>query len=79
MGGEAIVVCADGVAVFDARLLDLRLPLGERRAKARLLARATATAPYKSGPSRDWIKVKNPECPATVRRMSLSLQELSKI
>jgi bifunctional non-homologous end joining protein LigD len=25
------------------------------------------TAPYKSGPSRDWIKVKNPDCPAMIR------------
>jgi ATP-dependent DNA ligase len=25
------------------------------------------TAPYKSGPSRDWIKVKNPDSPAVVR------------
>jgi bifunctional non-homologous end joining protein LigD len=25
------------------------------------------TAPYRSGPSRDWIKVKNPESPAMVR------------
>jgi bifunctional non-homologous end joining protein LigD len=24
------------------------------------------SAPYRSGPSRDWIKVKNPECPAMV-------------
>jgi hypothetical protein len=25
------------------------------------------TAPYRSGPSRDWIKVKNPDSPATER------------
>jgi bifunctional non-homologous end joining protein LigD len=25
------------------------------------------SAPYRSGPSRDWIKVKNPESPAMVR------------
>jgi bifunctional non-homologous end joining protein LigD len=25
------------------------------------------TAPYRSGPSRDWIKVKNPNSPAMVR------------
>ena len=25
------------------------------------------TAPYKSGPSRDWLKVKNPDSPAMVR------------
>jgi ATP-dependent DNA ligase len=25
------------------------------------------SAPYKSGPSRDWIKVKNPDSPAMVR------------
>jgi bifunctional non-homologous end joining protein LigD len=25
------------------------------------------TAPYRSGPSRDWIKVKNPDSPAMVR------------
>jgi bifunctional non-homologous end joining protein LigD len=121
MDGEAVVVGADGVAVFDAlhrrhrasdALLyafdlpeldgeDLRpLPLAERKAKlARLLARVAAgiafnehtdedgatvfrhackmglegivskrlTAPYKSGPSRDWIKVKNPDCPAMIR------------
>jgi bifunctional non-homologous end joining protein LigD len=24
-------------------------------------------APYRSGPSRDWIKVKNPESPAMIR------------
>jgi MmgE/PrpD N-terminal domain len=26
-----------------------------------------ASAPYRSGPSRDWLKVKNPDSPATVR------------
>jgi hypothetical protein len=25
------------------------------------------TAPYRSGPSRDWLKVKNPNCPAMIR------------
>jgi hypothetical protein len=25
------------------------------------------TSPYRSGPSRDWIKVKNPDSPAMVR------------
>ena len=25
------------------------------------------TAPYRSGPSRDWTKVKNPDSPAMVR------------
>jgi ATP-dependent DNA ligase len=25
------------------------------------------TAPYRSGPSRDWIKVKNPDSPAMMR------------
>jgi bifunctional non-homologous end joining protein LigD len=25
------------------------------------------TAPYRSGPSRDWIKVKNPDSPAMIR------------
>jgi bifunctional non-homologous end joining protein LigD len=25
------------------------------------------SAPYRSGPSRDWIKVKNPDSPATQR------------
>jgi bifunctional non-homologous end joining protein LigD len=25
------------------------------------------TAPYRSGPSRDWIKVKNPDSPAMLR------------
>jgi ATP-dependent DNA ligase len=25
------------------------------------------TAPYRSGPCRDWIKVKNPDSPAMVR------------
>jgi bifunctional non-homologous end joining protein LigD len=25
------------------------------------------TAPYRSGPSRDWIKVKNPDSPAVLR------------
>jgi bifunctional non-homologous end joining protein LigD len=24
-------------------------------------------APYRSGPSRDWIKVKNPDSPAMIR------------
>jgi ATP-dependent DNA ligase len=121
MDGEAVVVGADGVAVFEALhrrhkasdailyafdLLeldgeDLRpLPLGARKAKlARLLARkpvgivfnehtdedgATVfrhacklgfegivskrlTAPYRSGPSRHWLKVKNPDSPAMAR------------
>jgi bifunctional non-homologous end joining protein LigD len=119
--GEAAVVSADGVAIFDAlhrrhkpatpsctRSIswnstgeDLRpLPLSARKAKlARLLARKPAeivfnehtdedgatvfrhacatglegivskrlTAPYRSGSSRDWIKVKNPDSPAMVR------------
>jgi ATP-dependent DNA ligase len=26
------------------------------------------TAPYRSGPSRDWLKVKNPDSPAVVSR-----------
>jgi bifunctional non-homologous end joining protein LigD len=119
--GEAVVVSADGVAIFDALhrrhkarnatlyafdLLeldgeDLRpLPLSARKAKlARLLARkptgivfnehtdedgatvfrhacATGlegivskrlTASYRSGSSRDWIKVKNPDSPAMRR------------
>jgi ATP-dependent DNA ligase len=25
------------------------------------------TAPYRSGPSRDWLKIKNPDSPAMVR------------
>jgi bifunctional non-homologous end joining protein LigD len=25
------------------------------------------TAPYKSGPSRDWLKVKNPDSPTMIR------------
>jgi bifunctional non-homologous end joining protein LigD len=25
------------------------------------------SAPYRSGPSRDWLKDKNPNCPATIR------------
>jgi bifunctional non-homologous end joining protein LigD len=121
MDGEAVVVGADGVAVFEALhrrhkasdailyafdLLeldgeDLRpLPLSARKAKlAKLLARKPAgivfnehtdedgatvfrhacklglegivskrlAAPYRSGPSRDWIKVKNPDSPAMRR------------
>jgi bifunctional non-homologous end joining protein LigD len=119
--GEAVVVGADGVAVFDALhrrqrasdailyafdLLEFNakdqrpLPLVERKAKqAKLLARtppgivynehtdddgATVfrhacklgleglvskrlSAPYRSGSSRDWIKVKNPDSPAMRR------------
>jgi ATP-dependent DNA ligase len=30
------------------------------------------TAPYKSGPSRDWIKVKNPDSPAMIRARDTS-------
>jgi bifunctional non-homologous end joining protein LigD len=121
LDSEAVVVGADGVAVFEALhrrhkasdailyafdLLeldgeDLRpLPLSSRKAKlARLLARKPAgilfnehtdeegvtvfrhacklglegivskrlAAPYRSGPSRDWIKVKNPDSPAMRR------------
>ncbi len=29
------------------------------------------TAPYRSGPSRDWIKVKNPESPAMIRHREI--------
>jgi hypothetical protein len=119
--GEAAVVGADGIAMFEAPhrrhkatdamlyafgLLalngeDLRpLPLSERKAKLeKLLARSPVgivfnehigedgatvfrhacvrglegivskrlTAPYRSGPSRDWIKVKNPDSPAMRR------------
>jgi bifunctional non-homologous end joining protein LigD len=121
MDGEAVVVGADGVAVFEALhrrhkasdailyafdLLeldgeDLRpQPLSARKAKlARLLARKPAwivfnehtdengatvfqhacrfglegivskriSAPYRSGPSRDWLKIKNPDSPAMGR------------
>jgi bifunctional non-homologous end joining protein LigD len=121
MDREAVVVSADGVAIFDALhrrhkasnailyafdLLeldgeDLRpLPLSARTAKlARLLAHRPAgiifsehtdedgatvfrhacklglegivskrlSAPYRSGPSRNWIKVKNPDSPAMIR------------
>jgi hypothetical protein len=28
---------------------------------------ARMSAPYRSGPSRDWIKVKNPDSPAMIR------------
>jgi ATP-dependent DNA ligase len=28
------------------------------------------SAPYRSGPSRDWIKVKNPDSPAMIRARS---------
>jgi ATP-dependent DNA ligase len=28
---------------------------------------ARLTAPYRSGPSRDWIKIKNPDNPAMIR------------
>jgi hypothetical protein len=34
------------------------------------------TAPYRSGPSRDWIKVKNPDSPA-MRRARESCYRLS--
>jgi ATP-dependent DNA ligase len=27
------------------------------------------TAPYRSGPSRDWLKIKNPNSPAMARRL----------
>jgi bifunctional non-homologous end joining protein LigD len=27
------------------------------------------TAPYRSGPSRDWLKIKNPDGPAMVRQL----------
>jgi ATP-dependent DNA ligase len=27
------------------------------------------TAPYRSGPSRDWLKVKNPDSPAMIRAL----------
>jgi bifunctional non-homologous end joining protein LigD len=121
LDGEAVVVGADGVAVFDALhrqhkasnailyafdLLeldgeDLRpVPLSARKARlAKLLTRKPAgivynehteedgamvfrhacklgfegivskrlNAPYRSGPSRDWIKVKNPNSPAMIR------------
>jgi ATP-dependent DNA ligase len=30
------------------------------------------TAPYRSGPSRDWLKIKNPDSPATVRHREWS-------
>jgi bifunctional non-homologous end joining protein LigD len=126
LDGEAVVVGADGIAVFDSlhrrhKVMDARLyafdllelngkdqrplPLGERKAKlARLLARAPSGivfnehtdeegasvfrhacklgfegtvskrlgGPYRSGPSRDWIKVKNPDSPL-VRRARAGL------
>jgi hypothetical protein len=59
------------------------MPLGERKAKlARPSAGVVfnertdedaavvskrLSAPYRSGPSRDWIKVKNPDSPAMAR------------
>jgi hypothetical protein len=44
--------------------------LCKRKAGFRSLADAwadTTTPPYRSGPSRDWLKMKNPDSPAMVR------------
>jgi hypothetical protein len=41
-------------------------PSSTRRPKVSRIFEAI-TAPYKSGPSRDWIKVKNPDSPAMIR------------
>jgi bifunctional non-homologous end joining protein LigD len=48
---------AEGAAVFrHARAMGLEGIVSKR-----------LTAPYRSGPSRDWLKVKNPDSPAMIR------------
>ena len=37
------------------------------------------SAPYRSGPSRDWIKVKNPNSPAMVRAREAELAGFSSV
>ena len=45
--------------------------LSMRALASSLVSRTTIpkrlSAPYRSGPSRDWIKVKNPDSPAMIR------------
>jgi ATP-dependent DNA ligase len=82
MDGEAAVSRADGVAVFEALhppARDARRgPPCVRPAGATVFQHACRFglegivskrlgAPYRSGPSRDWLRVKNPDSPAMRR------------
>jgi ATP-dependent DNA ligase len=39
----------------------------QQACKMRAVSKRRLSAPYRSGPSRDWIKVKNPDSPAMIR------------
>jgi hypothetical protein len=51
------------------RDLDARQRISENATGTRGRLLMAAAAPYRSGPSRDWIKVKNPASPAMVRHL----------
>jgi ATP-dependent DNA ligase len=55
--GYRLIVRRDGESVF----------LHACRMGLEGIVSKRVTAPYQSGPSRDWIKVKNPDSPAMVR------------
>jgi hypothetical protein len=43
------------------------LHLAARAAAVAAMSRLASAQAYRPGPSRDWIKVKNPDCPAMIR------------
>jgi ATP-dependent DNA ligase len=65
LDGEAVVCGSDGVAIFDA--FHRRGTVSEAMLYAFDLLELDGDDPYRSGPSRDWIKVKNPNSPAMIR------------
>jgi bifunctional non-homologous end joining protein LigD len=75
LDGEAVVCGADRVAVFDAlhrhgkvrEAILQAFDLLELNGGLEGIVSKRLAAPYRSGPSGDWIKVKNPDSPAMVR------------
>jgi bifunctional non-homologous end joining protein LigD len=68
-GGRRLLASAQLGIEFNEHT-DARGELVLRQARVMGLAGIVSkrlTAPYRSGPSRDWIKVKNPDSPAMVR------------
>ena len=58
-------------ATLDAKMFEAVCKLGLEGIVSKRIA-----SPYRSGPSKTWIKVKNPKAPAAIRIMGTRLAEL---
>jgi bifunctional non-homologous end joining protein LigD len=75
--GEAVVTGLDGIALFDALHRRRRWQSTQTKTATVFehacrfgfegIVSKRLSAPYRSGPSRDWIKTNNPNSPAMVR------------